>query len=674
MHLYINYIENYFTFTPMEIKCWYMFRLIFMVVYNMKYLAIILMMQVFIGCTGFPDDVQQSLELAGDNRPELEEVLKQYSNDSLKYVAAEYLISYLPYYNYQEVLPEFEPVFDSLAQVPVGDDAFRKSLYIQLLDSVTDKGQTRAGITKFDIQEVSADYLIENIELAFEAWQDIPAGKRADFETFCNYILPYRNWDEPLEPGVRKYLKDKYKWVPKLLNQGIPVKSVIDSVLVGFRYRYVGEVRNYYPTTLSVRQFDRSHLGLCQDAVNYFTHVFRSVGLACSNEYLPQWGTHHTNGHSWLYFQYGDQEFALDAGGDGLDVREKYIGESIPKVYRRTYAQLNPSSLFREGRDVTDFYRPVIDFEMEVGDSVPHTSVKYTVNVYHATKLWSPVAEMIWEPKGPDHSSRLVCHDLGVNTLYIAGRWEDGKVYPVTKPFFVQENGDIHEFTPDETLLDSVPLLRKYGLTSPRSRTKAIWIRSLDNGSIQGAQDSSFTNADTLFKITNFWSTHLRSYPVHSNKAYRYVRFTKENCGSYLAELAFYDKVGRKLEGKVISKNIVVGTNDSAVFDGNPLTWTGGTNFYVGYDFGRPVQIHSIAFQARNDDNHIRLGDEYELKYWDQEWKSLGRQIAQDTVIYFNEVPKNVLMLLKDHTRGSEEIPFRINDEKAQEWMGFDNY
>src|SRR5690606_4580102 len=126
-----------------------------------------------------------------------------------------------------------------------------------------------------------------------------------------------------------------------------------DSVLQGFHYRYVGEVRDYYSTALSVQQFDRSRLGLCQDAVTYFTHVFRSVGLICSNEFVPQYGNHHYKGHSWLYFRYGDEEFALDAGGDGVDIRKRYAGESLPKVYRRTFAQDNPSSLFREARDVT---------------------------------------------------------------------------------------------------------------------------------------------------------------------------------------------------------------------------------------------------------------------------------------------------------------------------------
>ncbi len=637
-------------------------------------LYVVLICFIFLSCNRYPDEINRSLELAGANRVELERVLEHYSNDSLKYMAAEYLIRYMPYYSYQEVLPEFEPVFDCLAQVPMDDDALRKSTYIALLDSVTEKGKLLPGMTKYDIQEVSADFLMENIDLAFEAWQSIPVDKRAGFESFCNYVLPYRNWDEPLEAGTRRFLNQKYQWVQEKLQKGTPVKEVIDSFLSGFHYGFVGEVRDYYPSALSVRQFDRSRLGLCQDAVNYFTHVFRSIGIACSNEYLPQWGTHHTNGHSWLYFHYGDQEFALDAGGDGLDVREKYIGESVPKVYRRTFAQKDPTALFREGRDVTDFYRPVIDFEMEVGGASADTSLNYTVNVYHATKGWASVAEMKWESDGPDQNPKLICHDLGVNTLYIAGRWEDGKVYPVTDPFLVKEDGQIHEFKLKNTLLDSVPLLRKYGLASPRNRAKTHWIKTLDNATLQGAPDSTFAQADTLFKIENFWSTHLRTYPVHSKKTYRYVRFVPAQESSYLAELHFYDAAGRKLEGKIICENIEAGKTESAVFDGNPLTYAGGTDFYVGYAFDRPVMISKVAFQARNDDNHIREGDEYELQYWDREWRSLGNQIAADTVLYYNDVPENALMILRNHTRGSEEIPFRINEEKEQEWMGFYNY
>lgn len=217
----------------------------------MKYLSVILLVQLFAGCSDYSDAVKHSLDLAGNNRPELEKVLNHYAGDRQKYQAAEYLIRYMYFCSYQEVLPQFEMVFDSLTQVPVGDNALRESIFNSLMDSVTDKEANLAGIRKYDIQEISSDYLIENIDLAFEAWQEIPKDKRADFPLFCDYILPHRNLNEPLESGTRKYLKEKYNWVPKALSQGKPIKTVIDSVLKEFHYQHHGDVRDYYPTSLS---------------------------------------------------------------------------------------------------------------------------------------------------------------------------------------------------------------------------------------------------------------------------------------------------------------------------------------------------------------------------------------------------------------------------------------
>lgn len=96
--------------------------------------------------------------------------------------------------------------------------------------------------------------------------------------------------------------------------------------------------------------------------------------------------------------------------------------------------------------------------------------------------------------------------------------------------------------------------------------------------------------------------------------------------------------------------------------------------FYVGYAFEEPEVIAKVAFQARNDDNHIRIGDRYELRYWNRRWTSLGEKVATDTVLYFDSVPKNSLLLLKNHTRGREEYVFTVNGDKEQEWLTFDNY
>lgn len=50
-----------------------------------------------------------------------------------------------------------------------------------------------------DVSVVSSDLLIENIDLAFEAWRRRKWSKYYSFEGFCDYVLPYRINNEPLE-------------------------------------------------------------------------------------------------------------------------------------------------------------------------------------------------------------------------------------------------------------------------------------------------------------------------------------------------------------------------------------------------------------------------------------------------------------------------------------------
>ena len=54
-----------------------------------------------------------------------------------------------------------------------------------------------------DLETVTADYLIDNIDLAFKAWRAKPWAKNMSFDTFCECILPYRANREPVERRAR---------------------------------------------------------------------------------------------------------------------------------------------------------------------------------------------------------------------------------------------------------------------------------------------------------------------------------------------------------------------------------------------------------------------------------------------------------------------------------------
>ncbi|WP_026712481.1 hypothetical protein [Flavobacterium daejeonense] len=634
-----------------------------------KFKTIIYLQLVFlalISCSRADSVLKDSLNKAGDNKLELEKVLNFYkdnSEDSLKYKAAVFLIENMAnHYSYQSVVSGFEGVFDSINKYPM--DGFRRGIFEKLMDSVSQKRNIPKPELISDVKTVTSQYLINTIELSFEAWNKIPKKKKASFNDFCNYILPYKNSDEPIEEDAREKLAKKYSWVYKQLENGATLHSIADSIKSEFRFTVVGQMRELYPIPLSISQIEKSRMGVCDDGVNYLVNVFRSLGIISAKEMISHWGNHYSMGHSWLYVKYGDEEYSTDVSRKG-DVREEYLGESIPKVNRATYSFQKDFTFSPLAKDVTAEYVPTVNITINNILNTPQSQP--VLYVFDRNSQWAPVSY------GKCKDENNVYNGIGVNVLYLAANQDGNSINPINYPFFVDNTKKIHFFRPSKFILDSVPLVRKYGLTSAKTKTKMDWMTSLNDNLVQGANNQNFDNAKTLYRISNFNSTHLKKMVLKQQEKFRYVRFYSNKKESFLVKLAFYDAKGKELKGEVVKENNAILKWDNGVFDDDPGSYSGGRDFTLGLKFKKPTLIHSVAFQARNDGNHINTGDEYELFYWDKEWKTLGRQIARDTVLYYS-TPANSLLWLKDNTNGKEEHVFTIDKNKKQHWLGFDNY
>ena len=68
------------------------------------------------------------------------------------------------------------------------------------------------------------------------------------------------------------------------------------------------------------------------------------------------------------------------------------------------------------------------------------------------------------------------------------------------------------------------------------------------------------------------------------------------------------------------------------------------------------------------DSNEICVDNEYELFYWNMKWISLGRKLAVDNKLHYDDVPKGALLWLKNHTQGKEERIFTYEDGKQVWW------
>lgn len=110
------------------------------------------------------------------------------------------------------------------------------------------------------------------------------------------------------------------------------------------------------------------------------------------------------------------------------------------------------------------------------------------------------------------------------------------------------------------------------------------------------------------------------------------------------------------------------------IIDDNELSYVDRKFLTITYAFNKPKEIFGFEIQARNDGNHINVGDNYELHYWDKKWISLGEKRAKDTVLVYNAIPKNLLYLLKNNSRGKEESVFKFDDDGNQFWVGCSEY
>ncbi len=615
-------------------------------------------------CNKYSKGVTSILKEAGDNREELENVLSFYTKDikdSLKLKAAIFLIENMHDHFSYKPLSGFECIFDSISKYPMND--YRKAVFRKILDSVS-KETTLAPIKLIpDSKFIKSQYLKNNIDQSFHAWNRIPIDKRASFEEFCNFILPYKNNDEPIEDDSRKKLAYKYSWVHNLLKKGNSLKFVVDSVASEFDYEIIKEIRSFYPQTLSISQIERTRFGLCDDGVNYLVNVFRSLGIISAHDMTPHWGNHPSLGHSWLYVKYGQEEYSTDVRGK-IDIKKEYKGESIPKVMRRTYAYQNDFLYTSNTIDITSSYVPTVNITFK--DHYISTIANPVICVFDVNNLWAPVSF------GKHNHSKVMYNNLGVNVLYIAANFNKGAIAPISSPFFIDKEKKIKFFKPGNSMLKSISINRKISISSPRNKRAVEWIKNLNQGVFQGANNESFNNAETLYKINNFNSTHIKRIKLKINKKYKYVRFYSNGKESYLAKLAFFNSRNKQLTGYVIKKNNREFKWKNGAYDEDPLSFSGGKNFSLGLRFLKPEYIKTVEFQVRNDNNHINIGEKYELLYYSKGWKTLGTKMATDTILHF-DVPTNSLFLLKNLTGGNEEHVFQINKNKKQTWLGSDN-
>ncbi|MBO4397864.1 MAG: RICIN domain-containing protein [Bacteroidaceae bacterium] len=140
-------------------------------------------------------DLKLALELAGDNRSEMEKVLEHFKNDPdpLKYEAAKFLIENMPYHStkFGPGVAQHDSLYMAMSEQAID---FRHDFYNNQIDSVVDFTHDQV---VSDIKSMKADFLINVIDEACDLWHNVNQNDEYDKSLFFDYVLPYRLLDEP---------------------------------------------------------------------------------------------------------------------------------------------------------------------------------------------------------------------------------------------------------------------------------------------------------------------------------------------------------------------------------------------------------------------------------------------------------------------------------------------
>jgi hypothetical protein len=309
-------------------------------------------------------------------------------------------------------------------------------------------------------------------------------------------------------------------------------------------------------------------------------------------------------------------------------------------------------------RDVSERYLHDVSLAVKANRWTKKDDVLYLCTF--SFENWMPVAWSIW------HNGQFVFDHVEKNMIYLPAYYKDGVLIPAGPPCYYNQDGIYIALKSDGRKQDAA-IYRKYPF-------RGVWVnynKRIIDGRFQVDHDSTFSNPVTLHTVKQESDMRWTTIEMPDSLTYRYVRYLSGKNGKCnMAEVQVIAENGRPLKGRVIgtkgSHQGKLNNRREAMFDGDPLTFFDAkeaNGAWAGLDLGEPRTIKKINYVFRNDDNNIRLGDEYELFYWDDRWHSLGKRVADKNVLEYKNIPVGVLFWLRNYTRGKEERPFIYIDD-----------
>ncbi len=414
----------------------------------------------------YPSDVQNVLNKAGENKSELLKVIEHYSKekaDSLKLKAAYFLIGNMD----KQFYAHFK-VVDSTGR----DMHFNVLAYpdyktmVQAWDSlekIYGPIENKRDSTVYDYEIITANFLIENIDLAFRAWT-FDWARHLNFNQFCEFILPYRGTNEPLE-NWRKYFFNKYQWVlDSVKDKSDPVQACI-VINNDLRSWFKFDSRFYRQSTdQSLSDMLKNKMGRCEDMTNLAIYAMRAMGVPVTSDFTPYWAKTGNN-HAWNTVISKTGKPIIFMGGL-TNPYEYDLSHDLAKVYRKTFARQKnslaeikpeyeqaPPYINRNNIiDVTQEYVKTASVFIPLKKEKPD-SVHFAYICVFNSGEWKAID---WGKILPNKS--VTFKNIGLDIAYLPAYYKNEKIIPAGDAFILTKQGNVVPKVADRKKLVNIKL------------------------------------------------------------------------------------------------------------------------------------------------------------------------------------------------------------------------
>lgn len=600
-----------------------------------------------IACTSV-SPLEQALQLSGNNRVHMEQVLRHYSQrpaDSLKYKAACFLIENMPGHGWYEgeELNQYQRWLDSVYHEK--ESIFKSILY----EAFFQQPQATDSLVRYeDIEHLDSNFLITHIDSTFSAISKRPWLQTLSFEQLCEYILPYR-------VGLER---------PQLLF-GLQDSLFKIDVIDWLNYDDAREnVANIFPRSQIYANRQERNVPIFYRGKTKLYEMWGCVPSAIAlkwkaKRFLYPFATdmipafpNRNNRHCWTVLVDNRQINGITwisptANRAGKIYRNTFSHQPHPKPEPPEYVPPFFQSPFY--KDVTSCYTTVKDITIKPVIPI-NTSYGYLC-VFNDLK-WEPVAYTEFK------NGQFKFKDVGRGVVYLPVIYPNEQEVAVSYPFILGWDGRITTLEPDTSSLIELKLTRKY----PLSQTVKSVNQRFRNAVIEASDDFRFKQKDSLGVFGEVSFQQFTSVKISPIRKYRYWRIRSSGYFA-LGECILYDKDGQK---------VIPGIQKpyDAAFDDAPVTYAHSDNQGIlAFDMGQAVALSRVECLLRNDGNLVWPGHWYELYYYSTEgWYSLGVKEARERFVEFDNIPANSLLWLRDLTAGQEERIFTCKDNQIRFW------